>query len=125
MKKGILSICISSIGFYLIYKSNTYLYQSTDTLFSNNLVTNPTPKTIKAIAKTYTIIIACIGLLSLYLGIISYVKKSRIGILSIVIALVLLFFTVKQLFPKEHTINTDISLSRETLYYTTNEPIRC
>ncbi|GGX30406.1 hypothetical protein [Aquimarina muelleri] len=90
MKKGVLSIGIACIGFYFLYTSNMDLYHRfLDGLAQSQNVSEFTP-TIFAFGKTLKIITLCMGLLSLYFGIISFLKKNKIAIIGILLAILLM-----------------------------------
>ncbi|AXT53643.1 hypothetical protein D1818_23490 [Aquimarina sp. BL5] len=89
MKKGVLSILISTIGFFFVYKYNTLLHEiyynvivgkEIQFVFINDLV---------SFKKLFKIVLVCISLLSFYLGIISFLKKSKIGLAGMAVAIVL------------------------------------
>ncbi|WP_103865648.1 hypothetical protein [Aquimarina sp. I32.4] len=90
MKKGVLSICIAIIGIYFIYWFNIDLYkksvifteQSNNTAISNSYIFK--------FAKTFTIATVCLGLLSLYFGVISFLKKNKVGGIGIILAVLLI-----------------------------------
>lgn len=93
MKQGILSISIALIGFYFIYWFNHNLLEHITTLTNPKENTIEVPKTILTISKTYRITTICIGLLSLYFGIISFLKKHKIGSIGILLAVFLIILT--------------------------------
>jgi len=93
MKKGVLSILIASIGFYCSYRFNVQLYNENVALLepetASGLATD-----ISVFRKTFKIIVISIGLLSLYFGIISFLKKNKIGLVGIILAILLIFSTL-------------------------------
>ncbi|GAA3516614.1 hypothetical protein GCM10022393_33410 [Aquimarina addita] len=92
MKRAIVSILISLAGFFIVYKYHYTMYivayQSDSPTFTP-LSTWSDPSVLK---KLYTIVIISVALLSLYLGIISFLKKNKIGLIAILVA-ILLFIT--------------------------------
>ncbi len=94
VNKGVLSILISILGFYLVYKSNYMLYQlTTETLTETDIqnlsLTNLTENKV-AFGRAFRIGTLCVGLLSLYLGVISYLKKNKIGKVAVITAILLI-----------------------------------
>ncbi|WP_103072233.1 hypothetical protein [Aquimarina sediminis] len=90
MQKGILSIVIAIIGIYFVYWFSIDLsrqYQASNELSKNISELN---SYIFTIAKTFRMVSVCIGLLSLYFGIISFLKKNKVGGIGIILAIILI-----------------------------------
>jgi len=92
MKKAVLSILVTLIGFFFMYKCNILLQEfylnevsevSVDTFFSSDF---------NSFKKLYIIIIICISLVSFYLGLISVLKKNSLGNIGIVLSIILCIF---------------------------------
>lgn len=90
MKKGILSICIAVVGIYFVYWFNLDLYKQFQNYIEHSKNSSELNPITFTIAKTFTITSLCIGLLSLYFGVISFLKKSKIGGVGIILALLLI-----------------------------------
>jgi hypothetical protein len=90
MKKGVLSICIAIAGIYFVYWFNTHTYQQYSVFTEQSKNTLESKPYIIIIAKTFKINSVCLGLLSLYFGIISFLKKSKLGGLGVILALILI-----------------------------------
>lgn len=86
MKRGVLSVIIACIGFYFMYKINLSGHHAFLGIKENTEIA----PTTQVLSKLYKITTLCIGLLSLYLGVISTLKKNKIGILGIVFSIVLI-----------------------------------
>ncbi|WP_299441004.1 hypothetical protein [uncultured Aquimarina sp.] len=89
MKKGVLSILIAIIGFYCIYRFNVQLYNENLAMLHPE-TNSDVASGISVFKKTFKIIVASIGLLSLYFGIISFLKKNKIGMIGIILAILLI-----------------------------------
>lgn len=86
MKRGVLSVIIACIGFYFVYKINL----SGNPVFFGVTENSEIAPTTQVFSKLHKITTLCIGLLSLYLGIIATIKKNKIGILGILLSIVLI-----------------------------------
>ncbi len=107
MKRGVLSVVIACIGFYFMYKINLSGYYSFLGIKENSEIA----PTTQVLGKLYKITTLCIGLLSLYLGIISTMKKYKIGILGIVFSIVLIILACipfSKYLQKNSTINPNL-----------------
>ena len=74
--------------------------------------------TTQVLSKLYKITSLCIGLLSLYLGVISALKKNKIGILGIVFSIVLIILACipfSKHLQKNSAINTDFHAKKVTV----------
>ncbi|EZH71569.1 hypothetical protein ATO12_07110 [Aquimarina atlantica] len=114
MKRGVLSVIIACIGFYFMYKINLSGYHAFLGIKENTEIA----PTTQVLSKLYKITILCIGLLSLYLGIISTIKKHKIGILGIVLSIVLIILACipfSQYLQKNSAINTDFQNKKVTI----------
>ncbi len=92
MKFGILSIVISLIGSYFLYRFHTFIYETMllseiDILDQNKTI--PVSK-LESYIRLCKIVSVSISLLGLYLGVMAYRKRPQVGIFSISFALVLL-----------------------------------
>ncbi|MDH7444092.1 hypothetical protein [Aquimarina sp. 2201CG14-23] len=93
MKKGVLSIVVAIIGFYCIYRFNVQLYHENLTITQQG-TNSEIISDLSVFKKTYKIIVFSLGLLSLYFAIISFLKKHKIGLIGIILALTLLLSCV-------------------------------
>ncbi|WP_062057871.1 hypothetical protein [Aquimarina longa] len=107
MKKGIISIGVAIIGMYFIYRYNLNLYDHFITYIDQPKENSELDTTIFAIHKTAKIITLCIGLLSLYFGIISFLNKNKIGKIGIILAVLVIicaFIPFWQYFVEEDSL---------------------
>ncbi|MHA7059751.1 hypothetical protein ACWGOQ_0021165 [Aquimarina sp. M1] len=89
MKKGVLSIVVSFIGFFFMYKYNTLMHEIYRSLILNKEVRFMFINDLASFKRLCIITIVCISLLSFYLGIISFLKKNKIGLTGMAMATVL------------------------------------
>ncbi|PKV51846.1 Protein of unknown function (DUF3953) [Aquimarina sp. MAR_2010_214] len=90
MKKGILSIFIAVIGMYFLYWYTIDLSRQYFILIESSKNTSELNPYIFTVAKTFRITSVCIGLLSLYFGVISFLKKNKVGSIGIILAFILI-----------------------------------
>ncbi|WP_025741390.1 hypothetical protein [Aquimarina pacifica] len=110
MNKAVLSLLISLAGIFLVYRGNLFLYQlAIESLpiqdIQNQSYVN-TSIDIMAFGKTYRIGTLCIGLLALYLGVIAYLKKSKMGKAAIFISLLLIILAFIPLWKYRYEIDS-------------------
>ncbi|WP_024772383.1 hypothetical protein [Aquimarina macrocephali] len=90
MKKGILSIFIAIVGMYFVYWYTIDLSRQYSILIESSKNTSELNSYIFTVAKTFRITSVCIGLLSLYFGVISFLKKNKVGGIGIILAFILI-----------------------------------
>lgn len=90
MKKGIISILIALIGMYFVYWYTIDLSKQYFTLIGGSKNDSEAYSYIVTIARTFKMTSICIGLLSLYFGVISFLKKNKIGGIGITLAIILI-----------------------------------
>ncbi|KAA1242798.1 hypothetical protein [Aquimarina sp. RZ0] len=85
-----LSIIVSGIGLYFVYRYNIQIYNTSVLPIKNDSSAYLTPY-IFTFHKVYRILAISIALLSIFLGLISWKKeKSRLGLLGIIVAIILI-----------------------------------
>ncbi len=91
MKKGIVSVGIAIVGIYFVYWHNRSICEGL--VGSSELTVDDLEFSMNIFADVYKIIATSIGLLSLYIGIISMKSKSKISILGIVLSIILILLS--------------------------------
>ncbi|WP_405205964.1 hypothetical protein [Aquimarina sp. LLG6339-5] len=89
MKKGVLSILIAIIGFFFTYKYHALMYEIQNSLISGKEINFLFINDLVSFRRLFKIVIISISLLSFYLGIMTVLKKNKIGIVGIILATVL------------------------------------
>ncbi|AXT55829.1 hypothetical protein D1815_08730 [Aquimarina sp. AD1] len=89
MKKGVLSILIATIGFFFTYKYHTLMYEIQNSLITGKEINFLFINDLASFRKLFKIVVIIVSLLSFYLGIMSVLKKSKIGIVGIILASIL------------------------------------
>lgn len=89
MKKGLLSILVAIIGFYLVYKYNVLLYEINDSLQTGTPIRFIFIDDLVSFRRLYKIVTISIALVSFYLGLIVYLKKIKLGIAGMTLAVLL------------------------------------
>lgn len=95
MKFGILSIVISLIGCYFLYRFHTFIYETmllSEIDILDQTKTTPVPE-LESYIRLSKIVSVSISLLGLYLGIMAYRKRPQVGVLSISFAVTLLLLS--------------------------------
>lgn len=88
MKKGILSVIIACIGIYFVYWQNRKLCEGLVSM--SELTLDDLEFSMNIFSSVYKIIATSIGLLSLYIGIISLKNKNKISGIGIVLSIILI-----------------------------------
>ncbi|MFC5045970.1 hypothetical protein ACFSTE_14215 [Aquimarina hainanensis] len=89
MTRGVLSVLIACCGFYLIHYVNYETYQAATT----ESTAPESPPLVTIFYNVYKILTFSMGLLSLYMGIISYKQQYKYSYLGIVMGIFLLIIT--------------------------------
>ncbi|MDY8138890.1 hypothetical protein [Aquimarina sp. 2201CG5-10] len=90
MKKGILSILIAFIGFYILYRLHIKWYTIASEAYVAKEMKASLIQELLSFQKLGKIICVSISLLSLYLGTISFLKKNKIGLIGIILSIILI-----------------------------------
>ncbi len=86
-----LSIIITLIGFYFVFKYNTWIYDTiSQELFLKKELNISILNNVTLFGRLYKIVIISIGLLGFYLGLIPFLKKHKIGLIGIILAIILI-----------------------------------
>ncbi|WP_299189459.1 hypothetical protein [uncultured Aquimarina sp.] len=89
MKKGVLSIIIAIVGFFFTYKYHTLMYEIQNSRITGKEVNFLFINDLVSFRRLFKIVIISISLLSFYLGIMTVLKKNRIGMVGIILASIL------------------------------------
>ena len=89
MKKGALSIIIAIVGFFFTYKYHTLIYEIQNSRITGKEVNFLFINDLVSFRRLFKIVIISISLLSFYLGIMTVLKKNRIGMVGIILASIL------------------------------------
>ncbi|WP_159092143.1 hypothetical protein [Aquimarina sp. Aq107] len=89
MKKGVLSIIITIVGFFFTYKYHTLMYEIQNSRITGKEVNFLFINDLVSFRRLFKIVIISISLLSFYLGIMTVLKKNRIGMVGIILASIL------------------------------------
>lgn len=89
MKQGVISILITIAGFFLVYRYNILFYEMHSKLISNQETPFFQPSDLISFDHLFKIVTISIGLLSLYLGIITFLKKNQIGLVGSTLSILL------------------------------------
>jgi len=93
MKKGILSVCISIIGFFFVFKYHMLMHDIHHSLITGKEIRFIFINDLMSFTKLFKMLTISTALLGLYLGLIALLKKNKIGILGIFLS-ILLFISV-------------------------------
>lgn len=77
----------------MLYRFHNNLYQEFITINDQQQNTSQSISDLFSFQKLYKIVLISIALLSLYLGVISFLKKNKVGMIGIILAVLLLIFS--------------------------------
>ncbi len=95
MKKGVLSVIVATMGIYFVYWFNRSIYE-TVTLSSGT--ENVSEFSLHTFSNVYKIMAMSIGLLGLYLGVISMKNKKKIAITGITLSIIVIIISFLSLY---------------------------
>ncbi|WP_299260661.1 hypothetical protein [uncultured Aquimarina sp.] len=93
MKKGFLSILVSVIGFFFVYKYNALMHEIYHSLITGKQIRFLFIDDLISFKRLFKIVVICISLLSFYLGIIAFLNKNKIGLIGMFVAIILFIST--------------------------------
>lgn len=111
MKKGIASIIIACIGLYLVYHFNAKWYTMALDIFIAKENKMHLYNELISFYRLTKIAGISIGLLSLYFGVISFLKQNKIGSIGILLAILLIicsFIPFWQLLLEDSTLDINL-----------------
>ncbi|WP_298548008.1 hypothetical protein [uncultured Aquimarina sp.] len=89
MKKGMLSILVAISGFFLVFKYNALMHEIYYSLITGKQIRFVFIDDLVSFKRLFTIVTISFSLLSIYLGTISFLKKHKIGLTGIILAIIL------------------------------------
>ncbi|TSE07748.1 hypothetical protein [Aquimarina algiphila] len=90
MKKGILSVIVATMGIYFVYWFNRGICE---TIILSSDTTNVSEFSLHTFGNVYKIMTVSIGLLGLYLGVISMKNKKKIAITGITLSIIVIIIS--------------------------------
>ncbi|WP_299899296.1 hypothetical protein [uncultured Aquimarina sp.] len=89
MKKGVLSILVALVGFFFAYKYHVKMHEIQYNLITGKEIRFIFINDLVSFTRLFKMVTVSLSLLSIYLGVIATLKKHKIGILGILLAIVL------------------------------------
>lgn len=89
MKKGIVSILVALVGFFFAYKYHVKMHEIQHSIISGKQIQFIFIDDLVSFTRLFKMVTISLSLLSMYLGVISTLKKHKIGIIGILLAIVL------------------------------------
>lgn len=89
MKKGIVSIIVALVGFFFAYKYHVKMHEIQHSLITGKEIRFIFIDDLVSFTRLFKMVTISLSLLSIYLGVIATLKKHKIGIVGILLAIAL------------------------------------